>query len=293
MAKTWINRALECLRHSLEPIPQEINELDWKATLSPDNRKLSRHLSAFANHPGGGFLVFGIEDKTANLIGVSKETSEQIVQKLSNLCRDSISPVIRLDHTIENYKGVPLLFIHIKESAVKPVSINSKSIEDSYIRSGGTTRQASRQELGALMLNSKTPHYEELHASNLKTPTEVFDLLDFRSVLKLSGKPTPQSSEEILHWMTEEKMIQQFDETGYYILNFGALACAYNLNAFDGLAHKNIRIIKYNGITKKETEKERLGTRGYAIGYENLIDYIKALLPSSEVIQENFCLLNG
>lgn len=285
MTKPWINKALEYLQHSLEPIPQEINELDWKSTLSPDNKKLSRHLSAFANHPGGGFLVFGIEDKTANLIGINKETSEQIIQKLGSLCRDTITPVIGLDHAIENYKGVPLLFVHIKESAVKPVFINNKSIEDSYIRSGGSTRQASRQELGILMLNSKTPHYEELQASNLKSSAEIFDLLDFRSVLKLSGKPTPQSTEEILHWMTEEKMIQQFDDTGFYILNFGALACAYNLNLFDGLARKNIRVIKYNGITKKETEKEQLGVKGYAIGYENLIDYIKALLPSSEVIK--------
>lgn len=49
--KTWINRAIEYLKHSLEPIPQEINEIDWKEKLSPDNKKLCRHLSAFANHP--------------------------------------------------------------------------------------------------------------------------------------------------------------------------------------------------------------------------------------------------
>lgn len=32
--KTWINRAIEYLKHSLEPIPQEINEIDWKEKLS-------------------------------------------------------------------------------------------------------------------------------------------------------------------------------------------------------------------------------------------------------------------
>jgi hypothetical protein len=39
MIKTWINKALEYLEHSLEPIPQEINEIDWKEKLSPDNKK--------------------------------------------------------------------------------------------------------------------------------------------------------------------------------------------------------------------------------------------------------------
>ena len=86
---------------------------------------------------------------------MSQEQSELIMQKLSSLCRDSIFPIVSLDHSIQEYKGIPLLFVYIKESAVKPVSINGKSIEDSYIRSGGTTRLASRQEIGALMLNSK------------------------------------------------------------------------------------------------------------------------------------------
>jgi predicted HTH transcriptional regulator len=134
------------------------------------------------------------------------------------------------------------------------------------------------------MLNSKTPHYEEFHANTLRSSAEILDLLDFRSVFKLLNKPTPQSQEEILRWMEDEKMIENVD-TGYYITNFGALSCAYNLNHFDGLSRKNVRIIKYKGLTKRETEKEQVGVKGYAIGYESLISYINALLPSSEVIK--------
>ena len=73
MIKNWIQKAIEYLEHSLTPIPQEINEIDWKEELSPNNKKLSRHLAAFANQPGGGFLVFGIKDETAELIGITQE----------------------------------------------------------------------------------------------------------------------------------------------------------------------------------------------------------------------------
>ena len=285
MVKKWIEKAIEYLEHSLTPIPQEINEIDWKEELSPNNKKLSKHLSAFANHPGGGFLVFGIKNETAQPLGVTQEQVESIMQKLSSLCRDTVFPVVSLDHAVEEYKGVPLLFVYIRESAVKPISLSAKSIEDSYIRSGGTTRQTSRQEVGALMLNSKTPHYEELHASTLKTSTEILDILDFRSVFKLLRKPTPQSQDEILRWMIDEKMIVNVDNMGYYITNFGALCCAYNLDQFDGLARKNVRVIKYKGVTKRETEKEQSEQKGYAIGYEGLISYVNALLPSSEVIK--------
>lgn len=82
MAKIWINKAMECLKQSLEPIPHEMNEIDWKEKLSPDNKKLCQHLSAFANYPDRGFMVFGIEDNTAKLKGITKEKAEEIVLKI-------------------------------------------------------------------------------------------------------------------------------------------------------------------------------------------------------------------
>ena len=285
MIKSWIQRALDFLDHSLKPVPQELNELDWKESLSPDNKKLSRHLSAFANQPGGGFMVFGIEDKSARPIGVDQPKAESIVLKLSSICRDCVEPLVTMDHAIELYEGISLLFIHIRESAIKPVHLKPGTLEDAYIRSGGTTRKASRQEIGGLMLNSKTPQYEELHASKLKSAPDVLNLLDYRSIFGLLAKPVPQTNIEILNWMKDEKMVDEVDGAGFYITNFGALAAAYSLNEFDGLARKNIRLIKYKGINKVETEKEQPGVKGYAIGFNGLIAFIKAMLPNSEIIK--------
>ena len=41
MIKDWIIRAIALLDHSLNPVPQEINELDWKEMLSPDKERLA------------------------------------------------------------------------------------------------------------------------------------------------------------------------------------------------------------------------------------------------------------
>jgi len=285
MIKQWIHRALGFLDHSLQPVPQELNELDWKEALSPDNKKLSRHISAFANQPGGGFLVFGINDKTGTAKTIQKEEAAIIIERLSNLCRDAVNPLVTIDHSIENYKGEVLLFVHIKESAVKPVHLAAGTLEDAYIRSGGTTRKASRQEIGSLMLNSKTPQFEELHASKLKSASEILDELDFRSIFKLLNKPIPRDESEILEWMEHEKMVQAVDGAGFYITNFGVLAAAHSLKGFSGLARKCIRVIKYKGKNKAETEKEYPGSKGYAIGFEGLIEFMKVLLPGSEVIK--------
>lgn len=283
--KNWIKRAIDTLAHSLSPVPQELNELDWKETLSPNNGKIAKHLSAFANLPGGGFMVFGIDDKTGTALGITQLQAETIVQKMSSICRDSIQPVVTIEHTIENFNGLPLLFVHIPESAVKPVYLNPGTIEDAYIRNGGTTRKASRQEVGALMLNSKNLHFEELHASKLKSSDETLNLLDYRSIFKLLDKPIPQSKEDLLKWLKDEKMVDEVDSLGYYITNFGALAAADDLPDFDGLSRKTIRLIKYKGVNKTETEREFPGSKGYAIGFEGLITFLKALLPGSEIIK--------
>ena len=111
--KAWIKKGKELLDDSLNPIPQELNELDWKEALSPSNSKLTKHLSAFANMPGGGFLVFGVEDGTGVLKGVSTRQSVTITEKLGSLGRDTLSPVIKIDHSVESYNNVPILFIYI------------------------------------------------------------------------------------------------------------------------------------------------------------------------------------
>lgn len=273
------------VNHSLSGVPHELNELDWKESLSPKTDKLTQHLSAFANLPGGGFLVFGVESKLGTPIGINKKDADEIVEKLSMLGRETLEPLVSIDHLIESYQGKALLFIHIKESAVKPVHLKKGTIEDTFIRTGGCTRKASRQEVGGLMLNSKTPQFEELHSSKLKTAPEILDALDYRSIYKLLDKPVPQTGEDVIRWMQDEKMIQSVDGSGFYITNFGALAAAQSLKDFDGLARKTIRLIKYKGVNKTETEKEYPGVRGYAIGFEGLISFLRALLPGSEIIK--------
>jgi ATP-dependent DNA helicase RecG len=60
--KAWEKRAVELLEKSLRPVPQELNELDWKFDLSPDRIRLSEHISGLANLTGGGFLVLGVRN---------------------------------------------------------------------------------------------------------------------------------------------------------------------------------------------------------------------------------------
>jgi len=64
--KPWMAKALDLLNASLETPKHELNECDWKAALSPDKKRQTEHLSAFASQPGGGYLVFGVDGTGAN-----------------------------------------------------------------------------------------------------------------------------------------------------------------------------------------------------------------------------------
>lgn len=286
MSHNWLNRAIGLLDQSLNPTANELNEIDWKEKLSANKEKLKQHLIAMAHLSGGGFLVFGIRNDDAEIVGISSEDSLTIVDQLCNLGRDAIEPPLKISHRSEIYESKPLLFVHVEESLVKPVHERGKSIEQTYIRSGGTTRKASRQEIGSLLLHSKTPQFEELRCSKLLNSDEVFNTLDYKAIAKLLSHRLPENKFEILNWMTNEKLIEAVDDDGYYITNFGALAAAKELDKFDSLSRKAIRVIKYQGKNKTETEREWIGNKGYAIKFNKLIDFVIERLPSSEIIEK-------
>lgn len=41
---------LNSLEQSLSPVPHEVNEMDWKVSLSEHKERLAEHLMAFANY---------------------------------------------------------------------------------------------------------------------------------------------------------------------------------------------------------------------------------------------------
>ena len=286
MDKHWIISALEYLTQSLDPVPHEINEIDWKGGLSPEKNRLTEHLIAFANHPNGGFLAYGVRDADAVIVGVQQDGVARIVNMLANIGRDAIEPALAIDHTVVDYRGASVLLIRIPEQVAKPAHRRGKSIEESWIRSGGTTRKASRQEVGALMLHGHAPRWEELRASTLMRASQITALLDLAKVAELLQRQLPDDEAELMRWLCDEKMVVP-DGKGYYTTNLGAIAAARDLEQFENLKRKRIRVIHYRGINKVETINEHMGQRGYAIGFEGLINYLKRILPHSEVIQQS------
>lgn len=281
--KIWIQKCRDLLDHTLGLLPQEIDALDWKQDISPNKERLKEHLSAFANLPGGGFLVFGILDPGGVVTGVTTGQATLIVERLTNLAREGLEPPTQIEHSPLEYQGAALQLVHIKESPIKPVGIRGRGLEEAYVRSGGSTRKATRQEIAGLMLNSHTPRWEDLRAGPLRTREETLAMLDVESVAKLLGKPRPVETDSVIDWLIELRFIERYNGQGFYITHLGAISAARNLADFTDLARKAVRIIHYQGTSKTSGSKELPSrNRGYAVDFEDLIAFVSALLPASE-----------
>jgi len=282
--KNWTKNALDLLAKTLNPPKHELNDLDWKAALSPDKKRIAEHLSAFSNYAGGGFLVYGISPD-GKPESVNEKMIQDIVTQLSNIGRQGVEPVIALDHSVEDYEGSKLLFVFIREASIKPVHVRG-NIKDTFIRSCGTTRKASHSELGALMLNSKTPKWETLRASKFMTESEMPAHLETQAIFRLIGRKDFTTAHELISWLETEKFVEREPSGGGYLTNLGVIAAAKRISDFEDLGRKAVRVIIYKGFNKVQTKDEITGQKGYAVGFEGLIDYIEKCLPKSEVIEK-------
>ncbi len=235
--KPWVQKALEFLTESLTPPCIEPTELDWKSVLSADKKRLAEHLMAFANHPGGGFLVFGI-GRDSTPLGMSISEMDSTANSLANLGREAVEPPLQIDHSALNFKGADILLVYIPESSTKPVHRRGRPIDDTCVRSGPTTRKATRQEVGQLMLHSRTLRWETAHASLLLSDTGVLEVLALDLLFRVMQKDGPVAEEERLKWMQESGFIERHHAGGAYVTNLGAISIAENLATFPELAER-------------------------------------------------------
>jgi len=99
-------------------------------------------------------------------------------------------------------------------------------------------------------------------------------------------RPAPATPEETLAWMAGERFIAREPAGGGYITNLGAISAARKLSDFPDLSRKAVRVVVYEGMNKATTKQEQEGTKGYAVSFQGLLQFVMSLLPQSEVIEQ-------
>jgi len=284
--KEWHTVARELLRQSLTPpAPHELNELDWKRELTPNKERFAEHISAFANRTKGGFLVFGVT-REGKISGVSEAEAKETISRVGSIARDGLEPAGMVDHLIEPIADSDrvLLYIHIEEAAQKPAHLRGKSLEHSFIRSAGQTRKMDANEIRAAMLQSRTIRFEELTISSpdsQKTLDEM-DISPVCSRLKIPVSGEPERRKEIL---VNLKFAAR-TTVGLLPTFLGLLVAGKDFKMIPGCEHYGIRLTRYKGLSRLEADHDKFFFSGYVHSFDQIIDDIVSLLPTSEVIEK-------
>ncbi|MDR1798640.1 MAG: putative DNA binding domain-containing protein [Bifidobacteriaceae bacterium] len=126
----------------------------------PDD--LAPVLSAFANRPGGGTLILGLNEQ-AGFAAVGVYDPKKAQQALANLARQAVFPPVQLSTEIVVFEGATLVVAEVKESspADKPVSVARSGL--AYLRQYDGTFPLSEMERQVL-LAARGPSEAELRA---------------------------------------------------------------------------------------------------------------------------------
>jgi predicted HTH transcriptional regulator len=117
---------------------------------------------------------------------------------------------------------------------------------------------------------------------------DILSLLDCDAYFALTKLPLPNNINLIIERFEQEGFIIK-ECQNWAITNLGALLLAKDIRNFSNLAHKTARVITYDGDDRLSTVvKDIEGKRGYAAGFEDLINWIDSQIPEPQKITKVF-----
>lgn len=236
------------------------------------------------------YMLWGIEDNTRRVIGTTFDPTNQTQKRepLNFWLNKRLKP--NLDFRFENieYKGFNLVILTIPATTTCPAEFE----QTAYIRIGSATPKLSDNpaKLGSLWTKIQSYVWESSIAIAFQTSDEILEKLDYVSYFDLTKQPLPDNRKGILEKLQADAIISVDIGEHWNITNLGAILFAKSLKKFSpSIARKAIRFIQYNGNNRSAKVVNRQeGDKGYASGYEGLLQYIDVLLPRNEHIGQAF-----
>ncbi len=279
---------LKKLVDELVQLPKECEWVEFKLNFHSED-EIGKNISAISNsaclnNQEFGYVVFGVEDKTHEIKGtnfnIKLETKGK--EELEHWLLNRMEPKVDFRTFVLEYReGVKLSIITIPSAENRPVDFLHKP----YIRIGSYTKELNEypdKEAKIWRKEPVKPLEIQVAKSNVSSD-EVIQLLSTQTYFELLKLPYPTDRTGVIDKFILEKFIIK-DKTNYKITKLGALLLAKNLDEFDDISRKAVRVIVYKGKSKIETEREQIGKRGYAFGFEGLIEWINSQLPANEEI---------
>ena len=277
------------LVRELSKLPRETEWVEFKVN-AYEPQEIGEYVSALANSAAlsgkpFAYVGWGIADHDHTVVGTNFSPSARKVgnEELENWLLRLLTPKINFRFSEVSVDGHSVVLLEIERAFRHPVQFRGQE----YIRVGSYKKKLKdfpEKERELWRIFDQTPFENGITAERV-SDDEVLRQLDYPAYFELLGLPLPENRHAILDALASDDLIHRCNAGGWNMTNLGAVLFAKELRKLPGLRRKAIRVIQYRGRSRIETLREQVGNRGYASGFEGLIQFINGLLPSNEVIE--------
>lgn len=262
-------------------VPAETEHLEFKeAKTQYDNTKLLQYCVALANERGG-HLVLGVTNKPPRrVVGTNAFATPPGVDTIKARIREKLR--IRVDVTELAHPDGRILVFDIPS---RPIG-QPLELDGAYLMRSGESLVAMTPDHLKRIFAEGEPDWFEQPAKEQASPDEVVSLLDTQAFFDMLQQPYPTTREGVLERLQGERLIEQTPQ-GWTITNLAAILLAKKLDAFSlPLSRKAPRVVIYEGIDKLNTREDKPGNKGYAVGFEGLVDFVHSSAPQNRFVEQ-------
>ena len=208
-----------------------------------DPHEIGEYLSALSNsaclfHQKYGYLIYGIEDATHQIIGTKFKAKTHKVgnQPLENWLATQLEPRLNFEILEMIYQEKKITLFKIESAKFRPVRFKGTA----YIRINSCKKRLSdhpEKERKIWEITSKLSFEEDIALEKIEEDL-LFELLDYPAYFSLMGLKLPDSRAGIISKFLEEKLIVK-NYSRYDITNLGAILFGQNLEKIPPVEKKS------------------------------------------------------
>ena len=279
------------LVHNLRSLPHETEWVEFKSNYN-DPQGIGEYISALSNGAAlngksSAYLVWGIEDNSHSVVGTSFSLPNEREgnEPLENWLSRKLNPHTDFRYHEIEIDGQNVALMVIDSATHRPLAFGSER----FVRVGSVKKKLRDhpEKEQALWRIFQRVRFEQGIAAERVSSEDVLLKIDHPAYFDLLNIPLPDGRAAILDALQQTDLIEPCEAGGWNITNLGATLFAKDISEFPQIRRKAMRVVQYKGTGRIETLKEQTGVRGYAVGFKGIIEYIMALIPSNEVIEQS------
>ncbi|SIR95483.1 ATP-binding protein [Microbacterium sp. RURRCA19A] len=268
--------------------PAEAPWLEFKENKA-EPQEVGEYISALANsavlaHRTHAYMVWGVRDADHAVVGTTFDPwsskgagSEDLVPWLSR----GLDPQVYFQfRRIDTGGNIAAVLLEIDAARSRPVAFRSER----YVRIGSYKKNLRDypEHEARLWEAFRETTFETGSAKSGLSDEEAIELLAHSAYFDLLRLPLPETRRRVADQLGAEGFLVR-SEAGTSVTNLGALLFARDLGVFSSVSRKATRLTQYRTASRAAAVRSQDGQRGYAAGFEGLIDYMSALLPREEI----------